>query len=141
MRSTCCAQLFPLGRFPARRKCARWRLSMSSSRSSAASTRAQSAISVSTATWTSGLRYAPLPALAESCGPAQYFAPNDMNQSEPLRDPHPDFRKTHALASRGIAEGERSLGSLYEAGYLVSACPEKAAYWYAKAARGGDAIA
>ena len=46
-------------RSAARRRCARWRSSTSSSRSSAASTPARSATSASTATWTSRSRSAP----------------------------------------------------------------------------------
>ena len=82
-----------------------------------------------------------LPALAESCGAEQYFAPTDASNAEPLEAPHAEFRKTQALARGGNAAEARNLASLYEAGYLVSACHEKAAYWYDKAASGGDDIA
>lgn len=78
---------------------------------------------------------------ADTCGPEQYFAPHDANNSIPLRSPHAEFRRTHALAVQGNAAEERNLGSLYEAGYLVSACPEQAAHWYERAARHGDEIA
>src|SRR5687767_14244233 len=82
-----------------------------------------------------------LPAHAVACGPEQYYAPTDVENAAPLRSPHPDFNRTHALAMQGNAAEQRSLGALYESGYLVSACAEKAAYWYEKAATGGDEIA
>lgn len=82
-----------------------------------------------------------LPALADECGREQYFAPSDSDNLAALRAPHADFTRTHRLAHQGIAAEQRNLASLYEAGYLVSACPEKAAHWYGKAASGGDEIA
>ena len=81
------------------------------------------------------------PAAADDCGAEQYFAPEDVNNSTSLRAPHGDFRKAQALAREGNAAEERNLASFYEAGFLVSPCHAKAAYWYERAARGGDQIA
>lgn len=36
---------------------------------------------------------------------------------------------------------QRNVAVSYDAGYLVNACPEKAHYWYQKAANKGDQIA
>jgi clan AA aspartic protease (TIGR02281 family) len=78
---------------------------------------------------------------ANWCGADRYFAPHDSDNTTPLKSPHADFRKTQRLAAGGNAEEERNLGAYYDSGYLVSVCREKAAYWYAKAAMHGDAIA
>ena len=80
-------------------------------------------------------------AQAQSCGPERYFDPKDTDNATALAKPHREFRNTHAAATRGIAAEERNLAVFYESGYLVTACPEKAAYWYAKAAGHGDELA
>jgi clan AA aspartic protease (TIGR02281 family) len=78
---------------------------------------------------------------AGSCSAEHYFAPHDGDNTTPLKSPHADFKKTQRLAVRGDAEEEANLGAYYDSGYLVSACREKAAYWYTKAAMHGDALA
>ena len=80
-------------------------------------------------------------AQAQSCEPERYFDPRDVDNSSALAKPHAEFRTTHARAKRGVAAEERNLAVYYESGYLVSACPEKAAYWYARAAEHGDEVA
>ena len=75
------------------------------------------------------------------CGTEQYFHPTDANWSRPLATPHPDFQMAQRLAARGGAIEARNLAALYEAGYLVTRCREKAAYWYGKAADLGDDVA
>ncbi|MGZ5089554.1 MAG: TIGR02281 family clan AA aspartic protease [Burkholderiales bacterium] len=78
---------------------------------------------------------------AHACGAEAYFGPEDTDNKNPLKLPHPDFQKTRQLAARGDAAEERNLGAYYDSGYLVSPCREKAAGWYAKAAKHGDAVA
>jgi clan AA aspartic protease (TIGR02281 family) len=78
---------------------------------------------------------------ADSCGAEHYFAPHDSGNTTPLKSPHADFKKTQRLAVSGNPEEEANLGAYYDSGYLVSPCREKAAYWYAKAAMHGDALA
>lgn len=71
----------------------------------------------------------------------RFFAPEDNDNARPLTRPHPDFIATLRAANAGNARESRNVAVSYEAGYLVSRCPEKAAYWYAKAAHGGDDVA
>lgn len=78
---------------------------------------------------------------AHACGAEAYFGPEDTDNRNPLKFPHPDFQKTRHLAARGDAAEQRNLGAYYDSGYLVSPCLEKAASWYARAAKNGDAIA
>lgn len=78
---------------------------------------------------------------AESCDPEQYFSPTDASNAAPLKSPHIDFRRTQALASKGVAAEERNLAVYYESGYLVTRCRDKAIYWYRKAATHGDDVA
>ncbi|MBI5439368.1 MAG: sel1 repeat family protein [Nitrosomonadales bacterium] len=70
-----------------------------------------------------------------------YFAPDDHNHEHPLQKPHPEFMKSYRQAKAGDAMEQRNVSVSYDAGYLVNACPEKAHYWYQKAASKGDQIA
>ena len=70
-----------------------------------------------------------------------YFSPDDFNQERPLLKPHTEFMKSYQSAKAGNAVEQRNVAVSYDAGYLVQACPEKAHYWYQKAARNGDQIA
>lgn len=70
-----------------------------------------------------------------------YFAPDDHNHEHPLQEPHPEFVKSYKQAKAGDAMEQRNVAVSYDAGYLVNACPEKAHYWYQKAASKGDQIA
>lgn len=76
-----------------------------------------------------------------ACGPEQYFGPQDVSQQSPLARPHSDFDQTRRYAAQGVAAEERNLAALYDSGYLVSMCRDKAVYWYARAAQHGDDIA
>ena len=78
---------------------------------------------------------------AQPCALEQYFAPEDTGKTAPLGSPHATFRTTQAFAAHGIAKEQRNLAAFYESGYLVSACREKALYWYGKAAAQGDEVA
>lgn len=78
-------------------------------------------------------------ASASECGPESYFSPTD--DETPLPKPHPDFLKMRRSANAGDAVAQRNLAVCYESGYLVTKCPEKALYWYKKAATNGDNIA
>ncbi|HZW21936.1 retropepsin-like aspartic protease [Noviherbaspirillum sp.] len=68
----------------------------------------------------------------------QFFAPDDNGNARPLNRPHAEFAAALRAANAGNATAARNLAVSYEAGYLVSRCEERAAYWYGKAARGGD---
>lgn|SRR3989338_3887697 len=70
-----------------------------------------------------------------------YFSPDDSNQEHPLLKPHTEFMKSYQSAKAGNAVEQRNVAVSYDAGYLVQACPEKAHYWYQKAAQNGDQIA
>ena len=70
-----------------------------------------------------------------------YFSPDDFNQERPLLKPHTEFMKSYQSAKAGNAVEQRNVAVSYDAGYLVQACPEKAHYWYQKAAQNGDQIA
>jgi TPR repeat protein len=70
-----------------------------------------------------------------------YFAPDDHNHEYPLQVPHPEFMKSYKRAKAGNVIEQRNVAVSYDAGYLVSACPEKAHYWYQKAAQNNDQIA
>lgn len=72
------------------------------------------------------------------CGPDVFF---DAFGSEPLKAPNTELKNTIRLAKAGNPTAQRNLAVSYEAGYLVSACPEKAAYWYGEAAIGNDPVA
>ncbi len=49
--------------------------------------------------------------------------------------------ESYKLAKAGNAMEQRNVAVSYDAGYLVAACPEKAHFWYQKAAGNGDQIA
>lgn len=70
-----------------------------------------------------------------------YFSPDDFNHEFPLLKPQQEFMKSYKLAKAGNAVEQRNIAVSYDAGYLVQACPEKAYYWYRKAAQNGDQIA
>lgn len=70
-----------------------------------------------------------------------YYSPDDFYYRHPLRHPDAEFAKSYTLAQAGNALEQRNVAVSYDAGYLVSACPEKAHYWYQKAANNGDLIA
>lgn len=80
-------------------------------------------------------------ASASECSPESYFAPSDSDNKKPLSRPHPDFLKMQRLANLGNAVEQRNLAVSYETGYLVTQCPEKALYWYQKAAENRDELA
>ena len=75
---------------------------------------------------------------ARACERDQFFHPHDAAQQTPLARPHADFEKTQRLALAGVPAEERNLAALYESGHLVSQCPDKALYWYSRAADHGD---
>ena len=70
-----------------------------------------------------------------------YFAPDDVNHERALQKPHPEFLKSYRKAMDGDAMEQRNVAVSYDAGYLLKACPEKAYYWYRKAAQSGDQVA
>lgn len=70
-----------------------------------------------------------------------YFSPDDHSHEYPLQKPHPEFMKSYKRAKAGDAMEQRNVAVSYDAGYLVNVCPEKAHYWYQKAASKGDQIA
>ena len=84
---------------------------------------------------------APAATAATSDCKENYFAPDDFNHEHSLAQPHPEFMKSMKLAKAGNAMEQRNVAVSYDAGYLVSACPDKAHYWYQKAADKGDQIA
>jgi clan AA aspartic protease (TIGR02281 family) len=78
---------------------------------------------------------------AAACTSELYFAPHDVENRSPLKAPHAEFDRTRKAAMQGEAAEARNLAALYESGYMVSTCPDKARYWYAKAAEQGDPTA
>lgn len=88
----------------------------------------------------SSVMAAPSIAAMPNCEEA-YFAPDDHGHERPLQKPHPELVKSYKLAKAGNAMEQRNLAVSYDAGYLVNVCPEKAYYWYQKAAQNGDQIA
>ena len=70
-----------------------------------------------------------------------YFSPEDFNHARPLLKPYPEFAESYKRAKAGDAVEQRNMAVSYDAGYLVNACPEKAHFWYQKAAANGDRIA
>lgn len=84
----------------------------------------------------------PFPAVAAalSCREA-FYSPADINHEHPLPKPSGEFLKSYKQAKAGNAMEQRNIAVSYDAGYLVAACPEKARYWYRKAADGGDPVA
>jgi len=76
-----------------------------------------------------------------ACGPDMYFSESDYDHKAPMAAPSREFAEDMRMAKAGSRTGQRNVAVSYEAGYLVGKCDEKAAYWYAKAAKGGDDIA
>lgn len=70
----------------------------------------------------------------------QYFDPEDHLRENPKTKPHSDFLKDYRRALKGDAISQRNVAVSYESGYLAGKCPEKAAFWYGKATKGGDEI-
>ena len=81
-----------------------------------------------------------IPSWGHACE-TRYFSDSDYLRQTPLARPTREFSTLYSAAKSGNAQAQRSLAVAYEAGYLVSACEEKAAYWYEKAAAAGDAFA
>jgi hypothetical protein len=79
--------------------------------------------------------------IAAVCEKEDYFHPNDANNENPLRVPHREFLITRKLARHDNSLEQRNLAISYDVGYLVSPCPNKALYWYRKAALNGDQVA
>lgn len=73
-----------------------------------------------------------------SCAPERYYAPDDDAGAQPLARPHAILAATLKAARAGDAREQRNLAVSYDSGYLISPCPEQAAYWYGRAAAGGD---
>jgi len=71
----------------------------------------------------------------------RFYAPEDYENLVPLRRPQAEFATALRGANNGDALAARNLAVSYETGYLVSRCEQKAAYWYGRAARGGDRLA
>ena len=78
---------------------------------------------------------------AAECGTESYSSSDDYSATYPLTKPTVEFSKMLAAAKRGDALAQHNLAVSYDAGYLVNKCPEKAAYWYRRAASGGDEVA
>lgn len=72
------------------------------------------------------------------CAPERYYAPDDDAGTQPLARPHAVLAATLKAARGGDAREQRNLAVSYASGYLTSPCPERAAYWYGRAADGGD---
>lgn len=70
-----------------------------------------------------------------------YYSPDDPYYQRPLQQPDPEFINSYKLAKAGNAIEQRNVAVSFDAGYLVPACPEKAHYWYQKAANNGDSVA
>lgn len=68
----------------------------------------------------------------------QYFAPEDHLHKTPHAKPHPAFLQDYARALKGNAVSQRNVAIYFESGHLVAECTDKAAFWYEKAAKGGD---
>ena len=83
----------------------------------------------------------PLSIAATSGCEQVYYSPDDLYYQHPLQLPDPEFMKSYKLAKAGNAVEQRNVAVSFNAGYLVPACPEKAHYWYQKAADNGDLIA
>ncbi len=72
------------------------------------------------------------------CGPDQYFSASDYDHKTPLSKPEREFADDLRRAKAGDRVAQRNVAISYETGYLVGKCDEQAAYWYGKAAKGGD---
>lgn len=67
-----------------------------------------------------------------------YFSPDDPNHEKPLAKPHLKLSKSLKLAKAGNAVEQMNMAVSFDTGHLVAACPEKALYWYKKAADKGN---
>jgi hypothetical protein len=85
--------------------------------------------------------FSPLSVAATPDCAGVFFSPDDFNHEHPMQKPHPDFLKSYKLALAGNVIEQRNVAVSYDAGYLVSACPVKAHFWYQKAADNQDQIA
>jgi clan AA aspartic protease (TIGR02281 family) len=88
-----------------------------------------------------GIGHAAPGAPTGACGPVRYYAPEDNFNSAPLKAPHPLLGSLLKGAENGVAVEQRNLAISFETGYLVRPCLATAAYWYEKAAAGGDPVA
>ena len=77
---------------------------------------------------------------AQECDDSYYRIDAAGDETRVAR-PTPALARLLAAARAGDAQAQRSLAASYEAGYRVSRCPDKALYWYQRAARSGDAVA
>jgi clan AA aspartic protease (TIGR02281 family) len=84
---------------------------------------------------------APLACHADDCGTDRFFSFADAANASPLKKPSAEFANLRHKAGAGSAAAQRSLAVLYETGYLVSPCAEKALHWYRLAGKNGDRIA
>lgn len=82
----------------------------------------------------------PVLAAAPDCA-GKFFSPDDFNHEHPLRKPYPEFLRSYKRALAGDAVEQRNVAVSYDAGYLISACPARAHFWYQKAAANRDPIA
>lgn len=74
---------------------------------------------------------------ADDCD-GRYFSVDRHGQNAEVTFPVKQWIETLKKAKAGIAAERRNLATSYESGYLVSACHDKAVYWYQKAAESGD---
>lgn len=79
-------------------------------------------------------------ASAKECD-EQYFTIDASGHEVAVSTPVKHFAVTLKKARAGDVLEQRNLAVSYEVGYLISACHEKAAYWYKKAADSGDPVA
>ena len=70
-----------------------------------------------------------------------FYSPDDYNREHPLKEPHPQLVESLKQAMSGNADELKNMAVSYDIGHLVSPCPEKALFWYQKAAAKGDADA
>lgn len=71
----------------------------------------------------------------------RYFTINASGHEVSVNAPVGHFAVTLKKARAGDVLEQRNLAVSYEVGYLISACHEKAVYWYKKAADSGDEVA
>jgi len=83
----------------------------------------------------------PATANAGECAANAYASDTSAPDAYPLAKPSAELSKTLNAAQTGNVLEQRNLAASYESGYRVSKCLEKAAYWYRRAAKGGDDVA
>lgn len=71
----------------------------------------------------------------------RYYGEADPARAAPLASPAKPLARLLKSAAAGDTMAQRSLAISYDAGYLVEPCPEKARWWFAKAAAAGDEAA